>query len=194
MKKLADYVEDVEGAEILSIGNALELIKDIGDASRGGRSVRARRFQGHARRSAIRAWRRNRMSTFARPIPIGLTPTTTSPSSITASSPITGRCGANSNAKDTALFQTATRELFAVYTATISEHGATLEESLKQSIEEIDGVFTYLVSTKDASAWPRTRWPQSPWSCSRARIRGACLAKKLRSAPSLPRDRHIGSV
>src|SRR5205814_5313261 len=27
MKKLADYVEDVEGTEILSMGNALELIK-----------------------------------------------------------------------------------------------------------------------------------------------------------------------
>ena len=30
------------------------------------------------------------------------------------------------------------------------EHGSTLEESLKQSIQDIDGVFTYLVSTKDA--------------------------------------------
>src|ERR1044071_5882791 len=33
MKKLADYVEDVEGTEILSMGNALELIKDLGDAA-----------------------------------------------------------------------------------------------------------------------------------------------------------------
>ena len=33
MKKLADYVEDVEGAEILSLGTALELIKDLGDAT-----------------------------------------------------------------------------------------------------------------------------------------------------------------
>ena len=33
MKKLVDYVEDVAGTEILSMGNALELIKDLGDAS-----------------------------------------------------------------------------------------------------------------------------------------------------------------
>ena len=33
MKKLADFVEDIEGVEILSIGNSLELIKDLGDAS-----------------------------------------------------------------------------------------------------------------------------------------------------------------
>ena len=33
LKTLADQIEEVEGAEILSIGNALELIKDLGDAA-----------------------------------------------------------------------------------------------------------------------------------------------------------------
>src|SRR5215813_15379590 len=33
-RRLADYIEDVEGAEILSLGHALELIKDLGDADR----------------------------------------------------------------------------------------------------------------------------------------------------------------
>jgi len=33
MKKLADYVEDVEATEILSLGSGLELIKDLGDAT-----------------------------------------------------------------------------------------------------------------------------------------------------------------
>ena len=32
MKRLSDYIEDIDGAEILSIGHALELIKDLGDA------------------------------------------------------------------------------------------------------------------------------------------------------------------
>jgi glutamine phosphoribosylpyrophosphate amidotransferase len=41
-------------------------------------------------------------------------------------------------------------ELLAVYTAYNLERGATLEESLKQSIREIDGVFTYLIATKDS--------------------------------------------
>ena len=31
-RRLADYIEDIEGAEILSIGHGLELIKDLGDA------------------------------------------------------------------------------------------------------------------------------------------------------------------
>ena len=33
-RRLADYIEDVDGAEILSIGHGLELIKDLGDAAR----------------------------------------------------------------------------------------------------------------------------------------------------------------
>src|SRR5262249_51528365 len=33
LRRFANHVEDVEGAEILSIGNALELIKDLGDAT-----------------------------------------------------------------------------------------------------------------------------------------------------------------
>ena len=40
-------------------------------------------------------------------------------------------------------------ELLAVYTAHNLAHGVSLEESLSQSVEEIDGVFTYLVATND---------------------------------------------
>ena len=32
LRRLADYIEDVDGAEILSLGSALELVKDLGDA------------------------------------------------------------------------------------------------------------------------------------------------------------------
>ena len=34
LKRLADYLEDIDAVEILSIGHALELIKDLGDAGR----------------------------------------------------------------------------------------------------------------------------------------------------------------
>ena len=40
-------------------------------------------------------------------------------------------------------------ELLAVYTAHNLANGMSLEESLRRSISEIDGVFTYLVATKD---------------------------------------------
>ncbi|MDE0344784.1 MAG: glutamine amidotransferase, partial [Boseongicola sp.] len=40
-------------------------------------------------------------------------------------------------------------ELLAVYTAHHLANGVALEESLRRSIDEIDGVFTYLVCTRD---------------------------------------------
>ena len=40
-------------------------------------------------------------------------------------------------------------ELLAVYTANNLANGANLEESLHSSVNEIDGVFTYLVATQD---------------------------------------------
>ena len=33
LRQLANYIEDVEGVEILSIGKGLELVKDLGDAT-----------------------------------------------------------------------------------------------------------------------------------------------------------------
>jgi len=41
-------------------------------------------------------------------------------------------------------------ELLAVYTADKLNDGFTLEQSLRDSITEIDGVFTYVVATKDS--------------------------------------------
>ena len=41
-------------------------------------------------------------------------------------------------------------ELIAVYIAEKLESGASLEEAMRQSINELDGVFTYLVATREA--------------------------------------------
>src|SRR6476660_3490927 len=96
--------------------------------------------------SATPAWRRNRTSIFARPILIGPTPITTSRSCITARSPIIGSCREMERLGHR-FMSNCDSELLAVYTANNLEQGATLEDSLKSSIKDIDGVFTYLVAT-----------------------------------------------
>ncbi len=149
MKKLADYVEDVEGVEILSIGNALELIKDLGDASGVADQYGLHHFRGthgigHTRmatesdvdiRSAHPYW--------AYPY---------NDIAVVHNGQLTNYWAMRREfeRKGHRFVSDCDSELLAVYTAYNLEHGATLEESLKQSIEEIDGVFTYLVSTKDA--------------------------------------------
>ena len=45
-RKLADYIEDIDGAEILSMGLGLELIKDLGDATRVSEQYHLKGFNG----------------------------------------------------------------------------------------------------------------------------------------------------
>ncbi len=149
LKKLADYIEDVEGAEILSIGNALELIKDLGDASTVSGDyelgdMKGTHGIGHTRmatesdvdiRSAHPYW--------AYPY---------NDIAVVHNGQITNywlmrremeRLGHR-------FMSNCDSELLAVYTANNLEKGVSLEDSLRNSVEEIDGVFTYLVATKDA--------------------------------------------
>lgn len=149
MKKLADYVEDVEGTEILSMGNALELIKDLGDAARVAEQYDLRKFKGthgigHTRmatesdvdiRSAHPYW--------AYPY---------NDIAVVHNGQLTNywMMRREFERRGHRFMSNCDSELLAVYTAYNLEHGATLEDSLRQSIQDIDGVFTYLVSTKDA--------------------------------------------
>lgn len=145
-KQLATDLEQIEGAEVLSFGSALELIKDLGDAtvvsdSYGLGSFRGTHAIGHTRmatesdvdiRSAHPYW--------AYPY---------NDISVVHNGQITNywimrremeRLGHR-------FMSNCDSELLAVYTANNLEQGATLEESLKASITEIDGVFSYIVAT-----------------------------------------------
>ncbi len=145
-KQLATDIEQIEGAEVLSFGHALELIKDLGDATQvsnqyGLGGFRGTHGIGHTRmatesdvdiRSAHPYW--------AYPY---------NDIAVVHNGQITNywimrremeRLGHR-------FMSNCDSELLAVYTANNLEQGATLEDSLKASITEIDGVFTYLVAT-----------------------------------------------
>jgi len=145
---MARHVEDVEGTEILSLGNSLELIKDLGDANVVADQYGLRDFQGthgigHTRmatesdvdiRSAHPYW--------AFPY---------NDVAVVHNGQITNYWlkRRQMEKKGHRFMSSCDSELLAVYTADNLANGATLEDSLKSSIEEIDGVFTYLVATKD---------------------------------------------
>ena len=46
LRRATDYVEDIEGVEIISLGHALELIKDLGDATRVSTQYDLAGFEG----------------------------------------------------------------------------------------------------------------------------------------------------
>ena len=148
LKTLADQIEEVEGAEILSIGNALELIKDLGDAADvsgayGLGDFRGTHGIGHTRmatesdvdiRSAHPYW--------AYPY---------NDIAVVHNGQITNYWLMRRQLeRDRQRFvSNCDSELLAVYTAVNLEKGMTLEDSLQRSIDEIDGVFTYLITTRN---------------------------------------------
>ena len=149
MKKLADYVEDVEGAEILSLGTALELIKDLGDATVVSGDYKLDGFNG------THGIGHTRMATESDVDIRSAHPYWAYPYhdiSVVHNGQITNYwlMRREMERKGHRFMSNCDSELLAVYTAHNLKEGASLEDSLKSSITEIDGVFTYLVATGDA--------------------------------------------
>ena len=146
--KMAEHIEETEGVEILSMGSGLELIKDLGDAAVVSEMYGLNDFQG------THAIGHTRMATESDVDIKSAHPYWAFPYndvSVVHNGQITNywimrremeRMGHR-------FMSNCDSELLAVYTAHNLANGVSLEDSLRQSIEEIDGVFTYLVATKD---------------------------------------------
>ena len=148
-KRLADYIEDVEGAEILSFGNALELIKDLGDAGVVSGQYSLGEFEG------THAIGHTRMATESDVDIRSTHPYWAYPYndiSVVHNGQITNYwiMRRELERRGHRFMSNCDSELLAVYTADNLERGIELEESLEKSVGEIDGVFTYLVATRDA--------------------------------------------
>jgi hypothetical protein len=145
---MAKYIEEIEGVEILSLGNGLELIKDLGDAAEVSDAYRLNDFNG------THAIGHTRMATESDVDIRSAHPYWAFPYndvSVVHNGQITNywikrremeRMGHR-------FMSNCDSELLAVYTAHNLANGVSLTDSLSNSIEEIDGVFTYLVATKD---------------------------------------------
>jgi glutamate synthase domain-containing protein 1 len=148
-RKLADYIEDIDGAEILSLGYGLELVKDLGDATRVSGQYQLKGFTGshglgHTRmatesdvdiRSAHPYW--------AYPF---------ADVSVVHNGQLTNYWTGRRTLERRGhrFMSNCDSELIAVYLADKMQQGAELEDAMKDSIDELDGVFTYLVATSDS--------------------------------------------
>ena len=151
-KDLMDFskkIESVEMVEILSIGKSLELIKDLGDAKTVCERYNLDKVQGthgigHARMA------------------------TESGVDIKSAHPFWGYPFADVSVvhngqltnywnnrralenKGMRFMSECDSELIAVYLADKMRRGIKLKEGMQDSLKELDGVFTYLVATKDS--------------------------------------------
>jgi hypothetical protein len=149
LKELADRIEDIPGAEVLSLGHSLEIIKDLGDAETVAEQYRLDAFDG------THAIGHVRMATESDVDISGAHPYWAYPFSDVA---------VVHNGQLTNYFQWRRRlersghrfqsecdsEIIAVYLAEKMSEGAGLEDAMRDSLEELDGVFTYIAVTDDA--------------------------------------------
>jgi len=148
-RKLADYIEDIEGAEILSLGLGLELIKDLGDAARVAGQYKIPGFNG------THAIGHTRMATESDVDIRSAHPYWAYPFadvSVVHNGQLTNYWNGRRELERRGhrFMSNCDSELIAVYLADKMEQGAALEDAMRDSIEQLDGVFTYLVATADS--------------------------------------------
>jgi methylamine---glutamate N-methyltransferase subunit A len=149
LKQLADYIEDIRGAEVLSLGRSLEIVKDLGDAETVAGDYGLADFVGtHAIGHARMATESdvdiaNAHPYWAYPFP---------DVAVVHNGQLTNyhqwrrrleRAGHR--------FQSdCDSEIIAVYLAERMAGGDSLEDAMRRSLTDLDGVFTYICVTEDA--------------------------------------------
>ena len=149
LKELTDRIEDIPDAEVLSIGRSLEIIKDLGDADTVCDQYELGGFSGTLAIGHVR------MATESDVDISGAHPYWAYPFKDVA---------VVHNGQLTNYFQWKRRlersghrfqsecdsEIIAVYLAEKMAEGSDLESAMRDSLEELDGVFTYIAVTDDA--------------------------------------------
>ena len=148
MKRLADYIEDVEEVEILSIGQGLELIKDLGDANTVSGQYDLGGFEG------THAIGHTRMATESDVDIRSAHPYWAYPFNDIAlvhNGQLTNYWGfrREMERRGHRFVSNCDSELIAVYIADRMDRGDDLEAAMERSVDELDGVFTYVVATQD---------------------------------------------
>ncbi len=149
IRRLAEHMEDVEGVEILSVGNSLELVKDLGDARQVAGDYALAGFQGSHAIGHVR------MATESDVDICSAHPFWAYPFkdvSVVHNGQLTNYWNKRRDLErqGNRFMSNCDSELIAVYLADRLHKGEPLEDAMRQSVEELDGVFTYVVATADS--------------------------------------------
>lgn len=160
--KLADQIEqEVPGARVFSVGHAMEIVKDLGAAGDVNHRYELASFRGshgigHTRMATESIVDIAHSHPFwARPFP---------DISVVHNGQIT-----NYHKLRRSLEQRGNRfatdndsEVIAVYIADKLEAGASLDEALRASVQDLDGTFAYLISTANGFGVARDQFAMKP--------------------------------
>ena len=145
---MADYIEDIDGTEIMSLGQALELIKDLGDADVVSTQYGLGNFVGS------HAIGHSRMATESDVDIRSAHPYWAYPFNDVAvvhNGQLTNYWNWRRDLEHRGhrFMSNCDSELIAVYLADKMNQNIGLEEAMHDSLDELDGVFTYVVATSD---------------------------------------------
>ena len=148
LKPLADYLEDIAGCEVLSLGQSLEIIKDLGDADDVARQYNLAGFTGTHGIGHVRMATESDVD-LASAHPYWAYPF--SDVAVVHNGQLTNYHQWRRRLESSGhRFQSeCDSEIIAVYLAEKMEDGMSLEVAMKQSLDDLDGVFTYLCVTND---------------------------------------------
>jgi glutamate synthase domain-containing protein 1 len=150
LKTLVDRVEDVSrDTEVLSLGHSLEIVKDLGDASSVARAYGLEGFRGSHAIGHVRMATESDVD-ISNAHPYWAYPF--SDVAVVHNGQLTNyhqwrrrleRAGHRFQSE-------CDSEIIAVYLAEQMSQGASLEEAMRRSLDDLDGVFTYICVTGDA--------------------------------------------
>jgi methylamine---glutamate N-methyltransferase subunit A len=143
IKRLTDYLEEVPDVEVLSIGHSLEIIKDLGDAETVAAGYGLESFVGSHAIGHVR------MATESDVDISGAHPYWAYPFcdlAVVHNGQLTNYHQWRRRLERSGhRFQSeCDSEIIAVYLAEKMAHGSTLEAAMRTSLDDLDGVFTYV--------------------------------------------------
>ena len=175
---LATEIETVEKTEILSIGKGLELIKDLGDATTVSDQYGLGKFMG------THGIGHTRMATESDVDIKSAHPYWAFPFedvSVVHNGQLTNYWGNRRvlERKGYRFNSNCDSEIIAVYIADKMARGIELEQAMHDSLDELDGVFTYVVATKDQLGMAKDYMAAKPMVIYESKEIVACASEEV---------------
>jgi glutamate synthase domain-containing protein 1 len=149
LKRLADHVESVPHSEVLSLGHSLEIIKDLGDARTVSTSYGLDEYFGSHGIGHVRMATESDVD-IANAHPYWAYPF--SDVAVVHNGQLTNyhQWRRRLEASGHRFASMCDSEIIAVYLADRMANGDSLEDAMHHSLEDLDGVFTYICVSEDA--------------------------------------------
>ena len=187
MRQLTDLAEAAGDAEVFSIGTAMEIVKDVGPADELSRRHCVSTFRGTHGLAHTRLATESRVDIchshpfWARPFP---------DIAVVHNGQLTNhhKLRRRFERRGFHFLTENDSEVIAVFVADRLSQGGSLEQALIDSIDQLDGTFTYLVSTAESIGFAKDRFATKPLVVAECEGYVAMASEEIGLAPILTPD------